>query len=162
LYSALIFCFTPMRFGLSPSIGSQVHRNPSIEEWRENSDALFDLYRRKAARSGVKLTYAYVTAFKPSNGEIHGHFLTNWLPSPVSSPTPSHPAHHDDMWLESSAKERGLTLSIEKAQSADAAGIYTAGNLKSTIGRPLPPHFQRVKYSRSWPKLPPREPEDNS
>lgn len=136
------------------------YRKFDTAAWRKNTDELIKRWHKKAVRAGVELVYCHVTGFKPSNGEIHAHMLVNWCPSPVSSPTPNYPHHHRDTWLEPKAAELGLTLWIELAQSPDAVGKYTARNLESVAGVEFPAHFQRVKYSRSWPKLPPKEKPD--
>jgi hypothetical protein len=115
---------------------------------------LLDTWRKKAQRDGVALQYATVYGFKPTTGQIHAHILSNWLPAPFSAPTRRHQYHHRDAWLDGRAALGNLTLWHELAQSVQRVAHYSANNLKSVLRVDLPSNFQRLVYSRNFPKLP--------
>lgn len=133
-------------------IDSDARRSVELVDFQSRLSGLLGIWRKKAHREGVELHYAVVYGFK-STGQIHAHIMANWLPAPMRKPTSRHQFRHVDEWLDGRAKKRQLTLWHELAQSSERVANYSANNLRSVLAVELPSNFQRITYSRGFPKL---------
>lgn len=135
------------------------------------TNRLLTRLRTQAKRSGVAWAYASVTE-RQKRGHPHSHYITTFCPDDcvfvAKGGTKSFVTHtttvvakHDTLqssYLERACWECGLGYQYDfsRLESAEAGSRYTAKYLfKANIFETIwPPKWQRVRYSRNWPKLP--------
>lgn len=134
------------------------------------TNRLLTAARTKAKRSNAAWYYVQVTE-RQERGHPHSHILTTWSPDDLTigyvmkynkhtrrmEPRPA----ARSQWLADAVVSAGLgpQYDISEARTVEGTSRYVAKYLfKDTIYKThWPKHWKRVRYSRSWPKLPDRE-----
>lgn len=144
-------------------------RDMSLEEAERGylgwTNTLLTALRTKQKRAQKAWAYASVTE-RQQRGHPHSHFITTFeatdcVPYFTGDLIPNGAtAKHDGLysvWLEKACVEAGLGYMVDYSIVASpvAATCYIAKYLfKSSTATIWPEGWRRVRYSRSWPKLP--------
>lgn len=152
--------------------GRDMEVKEAEEKYMEWTNRLLTAARTKASREGQKWAYVQVTE-RQDRGHPHSHVLTTFVPSDavlaergailqfeVEGTIYGYEARHQIIysdWLWAQAVKSGLgsmtDLSIVDNPLAVASYIskYLFKDATKTV---FPPHWRRVRYSHTYPKLP--------
>ena len=141
----------------------------SVREAEENylewTNRFLTAYRTKCKRSGGAWHYSSVTE-RQRRRHPHSHYLITWHPSEFV-----HRRKHETKFSGSKAKHNcidsrqildyclssglGKEYDLTEVRNPTGCAVYIGKYLfKSSIATPWPPGWRRVRYSKSWPKLP--------
>lgn len=152
--------------------GKELSVEDSLTHYYQWTNRLLDACRTRAKRDGKPWHYVQVTE-RQQRGHPHSHMMTTFYPHDLregSRKSWKHsggllvsenvPALRSD-WLRERCISAGLgdQYDISKVRDAEAASRYVAKYLfKSTIFEThWPKKWRRIRYSRSFPKLPEQE-----
>jgi hypothetical protein len=152
-------------------LGLEVSLERAEDEYLVWTNRLITRLRTASKRAGKEWAYASVTE-RQKRGHPHSHYITTYCPDDAifvakgsakyyATQDAFYPAKHDTLqseYLERACVECGLgwQYDISRLESVEAGSRYVAKYLfKAGIFETIwPPKWQRVRYSRNWPKLP--------
>lgn len=152
--------------------GAELSLEDSLSHYLEWTNRLLDACRTRAKRDDKPWHYVQVTE-RQQRGHPHSHLMTTFYPHDLREGTKTSwkridgllvsqdvPALRSD-WLRDRCISAGLgeQYDISKVRDAEAASRYVAKYLfKPTIFQThWPKNWRRIRYSRSFPKLPETE-----
>jgi len=145
--------------------GSELHYLDAIAGYLGWTNRLLTALRTHGKRNGKSWHYASVTEFQ-KRGHPHSHFITTYDPGDLKPGTMK--KFKDGAWQEVEVLRSkyiqkrvvsaglGRIYDISEVREAEAASRYVAKYLfkPSMLTDEYPKNWRRVRYSRSWPKLP--------
>lgn len=152
--------------------GKELSLEDSLSHYLEWTNRLLDAMRYVARRDGKPWYYVQVTE-RQKRGHPHSHMMTTFFPHDLRDGSRKRwthnagrlvsenvPALRSDWFLERCISAGlGDQYDISKVRDAEAASRYVAKYLfKSSIFEThWPKNWRRIRYSRSFPKLPEQE-----
>lgn len=140
-----------------------------LEEANENymrwTNTLLTNCRTKHKRAGGHWAYVQVTE-RQKRGHPHSHIITTFVPHDaalagknalLSNGAIAKRECLDSAWLVNACKSAGLgpMVDLTVIENPAAVAVYVAKYLfKDAMQTKWPKHWRRIRYSRSWPKLP--------
>lgn len=132
--------------------GRELSVKDSLVHYYEWTNRLLDALRTNASRNGKAWHYVQVTE-RQKRGHPHSHLLTTFCPPDLTGGK-----RLRSSWLEERVISAGLgnQYDISKVRNASAASRYVAKYLfkPSMFQTHWPKNWRRIRYSRSFPKLP--------
>lgn len=135
------------------------------------TNRLLTALRKDAKRQGLHWAYVAVTE-RQKRGHPHSHFITTYQPDDLKSVltktwetnnegvriySKKEKLVSDYMWSIIKSSGMGQIYDIQPLRSVEAASRYVAKYLfKSSMQTVFPPGWRRVRYSQSYPTLPPK------
>lgn len=132
--------------------GRELSVKDSLAHYYEWTNRLLDACRTRAKRDGKAWHYAQVTE-RQKRGHPHSHLITTFYPHDLTTGK-----RLRSTWLKERVVSAGLgeQYDISLVRSAEAASRYVAKYLfkSSMFETHWPKNWRRIRYSRSFPKLP--------
>jgi len=166
----------PLYFMTLTCRGKELDAETAIAHYMEWTNRLFTLLRATATRKGLAWHYAQVTELQ-GRGHPHSHVLTTFCPpdaelrdkgatlsftvkTDTTDKTIRYAAKHElifseRLWARAYESGLGSQTDLTAVKSAKAVAKYISKYLfKDATKTVFPKHWHRVRYSRSYPKLP--------
>jgi len=160
---------TPLYFWTMTCRGRELSFGKAETGYLEWTNRLLDSARAKAKRAAALWVYAQVTERQPRRKFPHSHMICSYCPSDAvpyakGDTLPNgRLARHACLWSEWFRQANvkaglGVECDLSLIRTPEAAAVYVSKYLfKEAVNTKWPKGWRRVRYSRSWPKLPKHE-----